>query len=62
MVAAVAAGELTPSQAADLTKVVDSYVRTLAAAGFEERLAKLEAAADAPARANGGHAGAGAGA
>ncbi len=62
MVAAVAAGELTPSQAADLTKVVDSYVRTLAAAGFEERLAKLEAAAGARARANGDHAGAGAGA
>ena len=59
-VAAVAAGELTPAEAADLTKVVDSYVRTLATAAFEERLAKLEVAAGARTRPNGNRAGAGA--
>ena len=42
IVDAVAAGELTPSQGAELAKVVDIYVRALAAQGFEERLAKLE--------------------
>jgi len=42
IVAAVAAGELTPSEAADIAKVVDIYVRALATQGFEERLAKLE--------------------
>ena len=35
-------GELTPSEAADIAKVVDIYVRALATQGFEERLAKLE--------------------
>ena len=62
LVAAVATGDLTPSEAADLTKVVDSYVLTLATAGFEERLAKLECAAGTRARPNGGHVSAGAGA
>jgi hypothetical protein len=42
IVAAAAAGELTPSEAADLANVVDIYVRALATHGFEERLAKLE--------------------
>jgi hypothetical protein len=42
IVDAVGAGELTPSQAAELAKVVDIYVRALAAQGFEERLVKLE--------------------
>jgi hypothetical protein len=42
IVAAAAAGELTPSEAADLANVVDIYVRALATQGFEERLAKLE--------------------
>lgn len=42
IVDAVGAGELTPSQAAELAKVVDIYVRALATQGFEERLAKLE--------------------
>jgi hypothetical protein len=46
IVAAVAAaGDLAPSQAADLAKVVDIYVRALETKGFEERLAKLEGAA-----------------
>ena len=43
IVAAVAAGELTPSEAADLAKVVDVYVRAIATKAFDERLAKLEA-------------------
>jgi Family of unknown function (DUF5681) len=42
IVAAAAAGELTPSEAADLANVIDIYVRALATRGFEERLAKLE--------------------
>lgn len=45
IVAAVAAGDLTPSEASDLAKVIDVYVRALEAAEFEQRLTKLEAAA-----------------
>ena len=44
IVAAVAAGELTPTEAAELSKVVDGYARTLQAVEFEERLSKLEKA------------------
>jgi Family of unknown function (DUF5681) len=44
IVAAVAAGELTPSEAAELAKVIDVYVRALEAKGFEDCLAKLEGA------------------
>src|SRR5262249_62308008 len=44
LLAAVAAGDLTPSQGADLADVIDVYVRALAATSFEERLAKLEGA------------------
>ena len=40
--AAVAAGELTATEAAQLAKVVDGYVRALATNGFDERLTKLE--------------------
>jgi hypothetical protein len=42
IVAAVAAGDLTPSEAADLAKVIDIYVRALETRSFEERLTKLE--------------------
>ncbi|HZD27429.1 MAG TPA: DUF5681 domain-containing protein [Xanthobacteraceae bacterium] len=42
IVAAVAAGELTPSQAAELSKVVDVYLRALENKGFDERVTKLE--------------------
>jgi hypothetical protein len=35
IVAAVAGGELTPNEAAELSKVVDSYARTLQAVEFE---------------------------
>ena len=40
--AAVAAGELTATEAAELAKVVDVYVRALDSKGFDERLTKLE--------------------
>jgi hypothetical protein len=42
IVAAVAAGELTPSQAAKLAKVIDVHVQALECKGFDERLTKLE--------------------
>lgn len=42
IVAAVAAGQLTPSEAAELSKIVESYTRILQAADFETRLAKVE--------------------
>lgn len=44
IVDAVATGELTPSEAAELCKVVDSYARSLQTVEFEERLSKLEKA------------------
>src|SRR5215472_4608275 len=47
IVAAVAAGDLTPSEAAELGKVVDGYARTLQVADFEERISKLEKAVEA---------------
>ena len=47
IVAAVATGDLTPSEAAELSKVVDGYARTLQAAEFEERISKLEKAVEA---------------
>jgi hypothetical protein len=40
--AAVAAGDLTATEAAELVKVVDVYVRALDSKGFDERLSKLE--------------------
>ena len=43
IVAAVAAGELTPSEGADRAKVVDVYVRAIETKAFDERLTKLEA-------------------
>jgi len=47
IVAAVSAGDLTPSEAAELSKVVDGYARILQAAEFEERISKLEKAVEA---------------
>jgi len=47
IVAAVAAGQLTPMEAAELCKVVDSYARTLQAVEFEERISELEKAVEA---------------
>ena len=43
---AVADGELTPSEAADLGKLVESYARILQGFEFEERLSKLEKAVE----------------
>ncbi len=42
LVAGVASGELTPSEAAELGKLIDSYVRALEAADFDARLRRLE--------------------
>jgi F0F1-type ATP synthase gamma subunit len=48
--AAVAAGEVTATEAAELAKVIDTYVGALASREFEERLSKLEKGiSDAPA-------------
>ena len=42
IVEAVAHGDLTPSEAAELSKVIDGFARALEAADFEERLSRLE--------------------
>src|SRR5918993_1369584 len=44
LVEAVAAGDLTPSEAAELSKVLDGFTRAIEAADIQERLARLEAA------------------
>ena len=44
IVDAVAAGDLTPSEAAELSRVVNAYATTLEAADFDARLRKLEVA------------------
>jgi demethoxyubiquinone hydroxylase (CLK1/Coq7/Cat5 family) len=46
LLTAVAAGDLTPSEAADIGKSVDNYLRSIEATEFEERLAKIEKAND----------------
>jgi hypothetical protein len=43
---AVSCGELTPSEAGELSKLVDSFRSALTTAELEERLAKLEAVND----------------
>jgi hypothetical protein len=43
IVQAVADGELTPSEAAELTKIIEGYARILEVADHEERLKRLEA-------------------
>src|SRR5262249_37565586 len=42
LVAAVAEGELTPSEAGELGKLVEAYIKALEATDFAERLDKLE--------------------
>ncbi len=42
IVAGVAAGELTPSEALDLSRILENFTRVLEASEFEERLQKLE--------------------
>jgi hypothetical protein len=46
IVAAVAGGDLTPAEAGELSKLVDSYARVLQAVEFEERISKLEKAVE----------------
>jgi len=43
---AVASGEISPSEAAELSKLVEAYVKALAASEFEQRLRVLEAKKD----------------
>jgi len=40
----VASGELTPSEAAELGKLVEAHVRAIEATEFQQRLEYLEAA------------------
>jgi hypothetical protein len=42
--AAVAAGAITPGEAAEVAKVVDTYIRAIEASDFDRRLTALEAA------------------
>jgi len=42
VLAAVADGDLTPGEAADIYKLVDGFMKTLETVEFEARLAKLE--------------------
>jgi hypothetical protein len=42
LVASVASGELTPSEAAELSRLLENFTRVLEASEFEERLSKLE--------------------
>jgi len=42
IVEAASSGELTPSEAAELLKIIESYARTLQTCDFEERLERLE--------------------
>jgi hypothetical protein len=44
LVEAVAGGALTPTEAAELSKLVDGYIRAVEATDIQDRLAKLEAA------------------
>jgi F0F1-type ATP synthase gamma subunit len=50
VVSAVAAGDLTTCEAAEVAKIIDVYVRALSTTAFEERLEKLERAANPSAR------------
>ena len=43
LLGAVAAGDLTPSEAAELGKLVDTVVRSIEVTDVQERLARLEA-------------------
>jgi hypothetical protein len=43
LVAAVADGELTPSEASELSRLLDGFTRVLGVTEFEERLQRLEA-------------------
>jgi hypothetical protein len=45
--AAVAAGEITPSEGAELSRLIESYVNAIQASEFDQRLQVLEAKGDA---------------
>src|SRR5437899_1552656 len=45
--AGVADGNLTPSEAGELSKLVDAYVKALDASDFDQRLRAIEAKGDA---------------
>ena len=45
LLAGVASGEITPSEAAELSKLVDAHVRAIEAEDFAKRLTALEQAA-----------------
>jgi Family of unknown function (DUF5681) len=47
LLAAVAAGNVTPSEAGEVSKIVDAYVEVLQVAEFEQRLKALEERANA---------------
>ena len=42
LVEGVASGDLTPSEAAELSKVLDGFTRAVEAADIQERLTRLE--------------------
>jgi hypothetical protein len=44
LIAAVAAGDITPSEASELSKLIDSYVKSLEITDIAERVARLEKA------------------
>ena len=44
---AVATGDITPGEAAELGKVIDSYVRAYQTAELDERVARVEQLSDA---------------
>ena len=44
LVKAVAEGNLTPTEAAELTRMVQAFAKIIETAEFEERIRKLEAA------------------
>jgi hypothetical protein len=46
LVQAVAAGQLTPSDAAELGRLLESYLRSIEATEFEQRLARIERRGD----------------
>src|SRR3954454_18813547 len=46
LVGAVASGDLTPSEAGELAKLVDAYTRAVEATDIQDRLTKLEAAVE----------------
>ncbi len=45
--AAIAAGKITPGEAAELSRLVEAYVKALEASEFDQRLRAIEARSDA---------------